>query len=56
MMDGLEQKIDKFTVMKGKLVTKNKGKIDSSNQDSMKPIEVEDRKDAIMNREDFRTG
>ena len=33
-----------------------KDKIDSSNHEPIKPIEVEDRQDATMNREDFRTG
>ena len=32
-----------------------KDKIDSSNCKSINPIEVEDRQDAITNREDFRT-
>ena len=30
-------------------------KTDSSNCESIKPIEVEDKQDAIMDREDFRT-
>ena len=33
-----------------------KDKIDSSNHESIKPIEVEDRQGATMNREDFRKG
>ena len=33
-----------------------KGRTDSSNHESIKPIEVEERQDATMNREDFRTG
>ena len=33
-----------------------KDKTDSSNPEFINPIEVEDRQDAIMNREDFRTG
>ena len=32
-----------------------KDKTDSSNSESIKPIEVEDRQDTAMNREDFRT-
>ena len=31
-------------------------KTDSSNSESIKLIEVEDKQDTIMNREDFRTG
>ena len=31
-------------------------KTDSLNNESIKPIEVEDKHDAIMNSEDFRTG
>ena len=31
-------------------------KNDSLNCESIKPIEVEDKQDTIMNREDFRTG
>ena len=56
MTDGIEQKIDKLTVMMGKLVTDNEGKTDSSNHEFISPIEVDDRQDAITNREDFRTG
>ena len=33
-----------------------KVKTDNLNHESISPTEVEDRKDAIMNREDFRTG
>ena len=33
-----------------------KDKKDCSNHESIKPIEVEDRQDATMNREDFRIG
>ena len=33
-----------------------KDKTDSSNCEYIKPIEVEDKQHAIMNREDFRTG
>ena len=33
-----------------------KDKTDSSNCESIKPIEVEDRQDATMKSEDFRTG
>ena len=33
-----------------------KDRIGSLNQKYTSPIEVEDRQDAIMNREDFRTG
>ena len=33
-----------------------KDKRDSSDHESTKPIEVEDRQDANINREDFRTG
>ena len=33
-----------------------KDKTDSSNCESISPIEVEDRQDTIRNREDFRTG
>ena len=47
-MDGLEQKIDKLLVMMGRLVTKMKNRTDSSNCESIKPIEVEDRKDATV--------
>ena len=32
-----------------------KDRIDSSNHESIKPIEVEDRQDTTTNREDFRT-
>ena len=43
-------------VMMGKVVMKDKGKTDISNCESIKSIEAEDKQDAIMNREDFRTG
>ena len=33
-----------------------KDRIDNLNHEYISPIEVEDRQDAIMNREDFRTG
>ena len=33
-----------------------KDRIDSLNHEFTSPIEVEDRQDAITNREDFRTG
>ena len=33
-----------------------KNRIDSLNHKFISPIEVEDRQDVIMNREDFRTG
>ena len=33
-----------------------KDKIDSLNCKSISPIEVEDRQDTLMNREDFKTG
>ena len=33
-----------------------KDKTDSSNCESINPIEVENRQDAITNREEFRTG
>ena len=49
------QKIDQLRVMMAQLVTKDKGETDSSYHESIKPIEVEDRQDATMNREDFRT-
>ena len=57
MMDGIEQKIDKLTVMMGKLVIRRqKDRIDSLNHEFTSPIEVEDRQDTITNIEDFRTG
>ena len=33
-----------------------KDKTDSLNHEYISPIEVEDRQDALMNREDFKTG
>ena len=56
MMDGLGQKVDKLMVMIGKLVTKMTDKTDSLNCKFIKPIEVEDKQDAIMNREVFKSG
>ena len=56
MMDSLEQKIDKITVMMGKLVTEMKDRIHSFNHEFNSPIEVEDRQDTTTNREDFRIG
>ena len=53
--DGIEQKIDKCTGMMGKLVTDDEEQI-SLNHKSINPIEVEDRQDILVNREDFKTG
>ena len=55
MMDNIEQKIDKLTVMMGKLVTEMNDRTDNLNHEFISPIEVEDRQDTIMNREDLRT-
>ena len=54
MMNNLEEKKDKLTVMMGKLGTELKDRIDSINHKFICTIEVEDRQDTIMNREDFR--
>ena len=55
MMDGIEQKIDKLTVMLGKLVTEDKGQNKQLNQGFTSLIEVEDRLDVTMTKDDFRT-
>ena len=54
MTDGLEQEIDKPTVMMGKLVTKMIDKIESSNHEFIKVKEEEDKQDAFMIREVFK--
>ena len=53
-LDGLEQKIDKLMVMMGKLVMKHDGQ-NSSNCEFIKPMEVEDKQDAITDSEVFKT-
>ena len=45
MMDGIEQKIEKLTVMMGKLVTDNERQNRQLNQESICPTEVEERQD-----------
>ena len=56
MADRLEQKIDKLTVMMGKLVMTDNGQTDSLNCKFIKAIEKEGKCNAITNREVFKTG
>ena len=56
MPDGLKQMIDKLTVMMGKLIMETMDKTDNSNHEFIKPIEVEEIKDAVTNRNVFKTG
>ena len=55
MTDRLEQKIDKLTVMMGKLVMKDDRQNRQLNCEFIKPIEVEDKQDTITNSKVFQT-
>ena len=54
-MDSFEQMIDKLTVMMGKLVMKDEQNRQFKHK-FIKPIEVEDKQDAVMNSKVFKTG
>ena len=56
MTDGIEQKIDKLTVMMDKLLMEDRGQNRPFNCECTNLTEVEVRLDATMTREDFKTG